>query len=434
KDVFRLVESDVGRPLTHVRSRFDSETLQEDAERVLRTLATTERQVSSNESDTRYMMRMLPYRTADNVINGVVLTFTDITRITAAEARIEELTRDLRARIGELEATLDLVPVGVMIVASDGGPEAMINAYGARLLGAEERHRGLKPAVMPIRLFENGEELPREQQPLERAARAGETISTWQGLLKNEQGHDVHVMISATPLFAEGGKVRGAVAAMVDISSHKQAEAQQRFLLNELRHRVKNILATIGSLATRMSRGQSSIKDFQNAFLGRLTAMGRTHDLLTEGAWSGTSLRSLLETALEPHASPERDNVELTGPDIRLTSNQATTLGMVFHELATNASKYGALSTAGGHVAISWKLLESDPSGHRRVELIWTEQGGLPTDSSRPSGFGTGFILRSVEYELNGEASLDFLPEGVRCMIKFPIASEFDRPLPDNGP
>ncbi len=430
--MFRLVESDVGRPLTHVRSRFDSETLQEDAERVLRTLATTERQINSNENNTRYMMRILPYRTADNVINGVVLTFTDITRITAAEARIEELTRDLRARIDELEAMLDLVPVGVMIVASDGGPEVMINTYGARLLGAEERHRGLKPAVMPIRLFENGEELPPERQPLERAARTGETVSTWQGLLKNEQGHEVHVMISATPLFAEGGEVRGAVAAIIDISPHKQAEAQQRFLLNELQHRVKNILATIGSLATRMSRGQSSITDFQNAFLGRLTAMGRTHDLLTEGTWSGTSLRSLLETALEPHASPERDNVELTGPDVRLTSGQATTLGMVFHELATNASKYGALSNAGGHVAISWKLLDSDPSGHRCLELSWMEHRGPLIGSSRSSGFGTGFILRSVEYELTGKASLDFLPEGVRCTIKFPLADEFYQALPDS--
>jgi two-component system, chemotaxis family, CheB/CheR fusion protein len=187
KDVFRLVESDVGRPVMHVRSRFDSETLQEDAERVLRTLATTERQVSSNENDTRYMMRMLPYRTADNVINGVVLTFTDVTRITAAEARIEELARDLRARIDELEAMVDLIPVGIMIVANDGGPEIMINAYGSRLLGAEERHRGLKPAVMPIRLFENGEELPRERQPIERAVRTGETVSTWQGCLRTSR-------------------------------------------------------------------------------------------------------------------------------------------------------------------------------------------------------------------------------------------------------
>jgi hypothetical protein len=78
-------------------------------------------------------------------------------------------------------------PVGIMIVANDGGPEIMINAYGSRLLGAEERHRGLKPAVMPIRLFENGEELPRERQPIERAVRTGETVSTWQGCLRTSR-------------------------------------------------------------------------------------------------------------------------------------------------------------------------------------------------------------------------------------------------------
>jgi two-component system CheB/CheR fusion protein len=115
KEVFRLVESDAGRPIMHVRPRFQYDTLQEDAQRVLRTLSTIERAVSSSETGMRYIMRLLPYRTADNVISGVVLTFSDITQITAAEAQIAQLTADLRVRVAELETLFELVPVGVMI-------------------------------------------------------------------------------------------------------------------------------------------------------------------------------------------------------------------------------------------------------------------------------------------------------------------------------
>ena len=144
KDLFRLVESDVGRPILHVRSRHDGDTLQEDAERVLRTLATIERQVQGTDTNARYIMRLLPYREAGDVISGVVLTFTDITRITVAEARIEALTRDLHARIAELETILDLAPVGVLIMEDLTSRVFSTNAYGSRLSGHSDPHKGLR--------------------------------------------------------------------------------------------------------------------------------------------------------------------------------------------------------------------------------------------------------------------------------------------------
>ncbi len=428
KDVFRLVESDAGRPIMHVRARFESSTLQEDAERVLRTLSTIERPVHSNENDTRYIMRMLPYRTADNVINGVVMTFTDITRISAAETRIEELTRDLRARIDELETILDLIPVGVMITGS--GDEVLINTCGARLMGTEGRQKGLQPITKPFYLLADDNELPKQEHPLTRAARRGETVSNWHGRLENSRGKGVYVMISASPLFAENGAVRGAVAAIVDISSHKQAEAQQLFLLSELQHRVKNILATINALAIRMSRTRPSVEEFCNGFLARLAAMGRTHDLLASGAWSGASVRSLVEAALEPYTNRDHDNIMLTGSVVSLRANAAATLGMVLHELATNASKYGALSQPGGAVHVSWALSDADLADKQQFRLTWTERGGPPVTPVGDSGFGSGFIRRSVEYELGGTASLHFAPSGLECIIEFPLAGGLQTPTP----
>ncbi|HEY6432685.1 MAG TPA: chemotaxis protein CheB [Acetobacteraceae bacterium] len=429
KDVFRLVESDAGRPIMHVRPRFESSGLQEDAERVLRTLGTIERPVRSNENDTRYIMRMLPYRNADDVIGGVVMTFTDITRISAAEARIEELAGDLRARIDDLETTLDLIPVGVMITGS--GNDILINSYGARLMGIEARQKGLHPVTNAFRLLTDGNEMPKQEHPLIRAARSGETVSNWQGRLENGRGKGVYVMISASPLFAENGDVRGAVAAIVDISPHKQAEAQQQFLLSELQHRVKNTLATINALALRMLRTRPSVDEFCEGFLARLAAMGRTHDLLASGAWSGASVRSLIEAALEPYINRNHDNILLSGGAVGLRANAAATLGMVLHELATNASKYGALSLPGGTVDVSWALSDADSVDTRRLRVTWIERGGPPVTPPSDSGFGSAFIRRSVEYELGGAATLDFAPGGLECILDFPLTGGLEPPTPE---
>jgi two-component system CheB/CheR fusion protein len=432
KDLFRLVESDAGRPITDVRQRFECDTFRKDAEHVLRTLETVERRVNSSEKNTRYVMRMLPYRTAENVISGVVITFTDITGISAAEVRIEKLTRELRARIDELETILDLIPVGVMITGREDGSDVLINSYGARLLGAEQHHKGLKVSAPSFRLLEGGQELPRDSNPLEWAARHGETVSSWQGQLETENGDSTPVMISATPLFTENGAVRGAVAAIIDISRHKQAEDQQEFLLAELQHRVKNILATIGSLAMRLSDGRS-VEAFNDSFLSRLGAMSRMHDLLACANWSGVSLRSILEMALEPYATADKANILLEGPEIRLGASAATTLGMIFHELATNASKYGALSAANGRVEARWGTLAAQPRDRQSVQLIWAEHGGPPVDGSRPAGFGMSLIARSVEYELTGKANLELAPKGLRCSVTFPVGENVDEMPPERG-
>jgi two-component system, chemotaxis family, CheB/CheR fusion protein len=427
KDVFRLVESDAGRPVMHVRARFECDSLQEDAERVLRTLATIEKPVESNENGTRYMMRMLPYRTADNVINGVVLTFTDITRISAAEQQIARLTSDLRSRIAELETLLEIVPVGVIISEAADASHPVINAYGARLIGQADRQRGLVPITAPFRLFEGNGALEPNNEPLRRSARLGEVVPAWEGRLRTSAGRDVHVLISATPLFSESQGVRGAIAAIIDMSAHKRAEEQQLLLLHELQHRVKNILATIASLAVRMAQRDRTVEEFHEAFLSRINAMSRMHDLLAGGAWSGTRLSMLVEAALGPYIDATKSNVQMTGPDVRLDANTASTLGMALHELATNAAKYGSLSAPSGTVDIVWGQSDDAKLG-RRLHLTWTERDGPAVQPSAKPGFGTAFITRAIEYDLQGTANVEPLPAGLRCTLEFPIADNLPQP------
>jgi two-component system CheB/CheR fusion protein len=395
--------------------------VQEDAERVMRTLSTIERQVESNFNDARYIMRMMPYRTVDNVIGGVVVTFVDITRITAAESRISELTTDLHNRLQSLETLLNLLPVGILIMDDNRSGRVRVNRYGAQLLGESVEagdSAGLRPASAALRVFDGKRELTPDEHPLYRVARSGQAVAAFETRIQRTNGDHVEVMMSATPMFDEQGKVRGGIAAMLDITERRTAEAHQQILLHELQHRVKNIITTIGALASRMMKDSSSLNDFGAAFLGRLRAMAATHELLSHGNWTGAGLRALIEAAVQSHLGKGSTIVTLDGPDLILTPSAASTLGLVFYELATNATKYGSLS-GDGRVAIAWRV-EPSASGES-VVIDWVESGGPPVKAPIKEGFGTGFVKRSIEYELSGTASEQLEHAGLRWTVMFPL-------------
>src|SRR5205823_6461515 len=162
------------------------------------------------------------------------------------------------------------------------------------LLGETDERRGLKHVSAEFRLFQDEREIPDAERPLEKAARSGEAVPGFEGRVLRADGSAVEVMISAAPLFDEAGRSRGAIAAIVDITERKQAEHHQQVLLHELQHRVKNILATVNSLAVRMLKGSTSLEEFASAFVGRLRAMARMHDLLSQQSWTGTELKPLI--------------------------------------------------------------------------------------------------------------------------------------------
>lgn len=413
KDLFRLVESDAGRPITHVRARFNSDTVQEDAERVLGTLTTIERQVESNYNDARFIMRMMPYRTVDNVIAGVVVTFVDITKRTADEALITALTGALRERVQSLESLLDLLPVGIIIQEDSGVDQVLINRYGSALLGEPPGH-GIGPRHVAVRLFEGERELPPAEQPLSRAAQAGEHVAAFEGQVLRPDGSKADVLMMASPLFGEKGTVRGGLVALIDIAERKASEVHKQVLLHELQHRVKNILATISALATRMLRTTKSPTAFAQGFLGHLRAMASTHELLSRVNWTGADLRELIEATLKGHDLSD-GVIELEGPEIVLSPGAASTMGLVVYELATNAAKYGALASSGGLIRVSWRKT-SLPG----VEIVWTETREPARPAVVGDGFGTNFMKRSIEYELEGEATVESTAGGLRWTIVLP--------------
>jgi two-component system, chemotaxis family, CheB/CheR fusion protein len=418
-DLFHLVESDAGRPLSHIRARFaGADGIADGAEKVLRTLATIEQQVTSNEDGNRYIMRILPYRTIDNVISGVVITFIDISGITAARATIEELNRALRERLQQMEILLEMVPAGIFIVEESDPTHIRINRQAAQLVGQEIDRTSLRELHGPLVLRADGRAIPDDQQPLWRAARTGKAVPFHEAEVARSDGSIVDVMVSAMPLLDSEGAARGAIAAMVDISERKSAAARQDILLHELQHRVKNILATVASLAKRLRRTSADLDGYVDALNGRLQAMGRTQELLSRRSDRGVRLRDLLTTAVVPHDGARLDSIRLSGPEVTLSAERAATLSMIVYELATNAAKYGALSTPHGAVALSWAIERAD--GAAKLALDWRESDGPAIAPPSGSGFGTSFIQRSVEYDLGGAVKFSFESDGLRCHLSFP--------------
>jgi two-component sensor histidine kinase len=209
------------------------------------------------------------------------------------------------------------------------------------------------------------------------------------------------------------------LAASFDEMARKRrhAEEQQRILLRELNHRMKNSFAAVRSIAAQTLNHAADPEEFQRAFEGRLAALSRASTLLATGNWQAADLDSLIDATLEPFRTEE--NLRLRGPHVSLPSGMALTLGLALHELATNAAKYGAFSVPEGRVEIAWAVRkDADPP---RLIVDWTEQGGPPAEEPERRGFGRSLIERSVAYELDGSAELTFAPEGVRCHIEVPL-------------
>jgi two-component system CheB/CheR fusion protein len=375
--------------------------------------------VQGIDGGAHYVMRVLPYRTVADVISGVVITFVDVTRITAAEARIEELTNSLRERVASLETVLDLVPVGVFIMSGDRPDQASLNRAAGRLLGGDDNAQAPRLLSSDLPLHREGAELPRASQPLRRAAHTREPVPAFEAQLQRADGTSIDVLVTATPLVGAPDKAQGAIAAMVDITERRQAEMHQQLLLHEVQHRAKNILATVTALARRAGTASETGESSVAALVDRLQAMARTHELLSRDVWRGARLDDLLRVTLAPYLHARSEAITIGGPPVQLDPRASSVLGMVLHELASNAVQFGAMGSDKGRLAITWSL--STREGRRWLSLSWKETLDRPVRPPAARGFGTAFIERSLSYELAGAASIAFEPDGIVCVLEFPL-------------
>ena len=214
------------------------------------------------------------------------------------------------------------------------------------------------------------------------------------------------------PIMGADGAAAGVFVEGSDVTDRVTAERQQKLLVDELNHRVKNTLATVQAIADQTLRTNPEPAAFKRAFEARLLALSSTHNLLTATNWSTAALRDVAQLEFRPYG-PER--YRLDGPQVALSPAEALALGMLFHELATNAAKHGALSSGEGWVEVSWRAAENV------LNISWREHDGPPVVAPTRRGFGSRLIEHSLQGALQGEATVDYAPDGLRCRIRLPL-------------
>lgn len=328
-----------------------------------------------------------------------------------------DVLRSVLARCGDCIKILDLD--GRLQFMSDGGKRVM----------EVENFSELKGCPWPD--FWEGIGNIDASQAVATAKAGG--IGRFKGAANTAKGNPRYWDVQVSPIVDDAGKPTHLLSISRDITEEwratealKDAIEQQALLTAELQHRIKNTLAIVSAIANQTMRGES-VPDARQAFSARLFTLSHAHDILTQTSWVGAPIKAVVEGALAPHRTGQR-HITIGGPDVELLPKQALAIALAVHELATNAVKYGALST-NGTVNVEWTndVIDAEP----RFRFIWTEKGGPKVTEPLPAakGFGSRLISRLLEGDFSGKVTTTYAADGLVCELNAPLIA-----LKDNAP
>lgn len=362
------------------------------------------------------------------VLNSKVAVFVELAR---QRREIASQRDELSAALGRLRAHGDNSPLAVLeidstlkIVGWYRSAERMVGYTAAEMIGLALADAPFLPSNGGRTAFLAG--MNALLTGGDRRAMQQHRFAHADGTLREGEWY----CSSLAPSLSGGGGLRpgSVMIELLDITERRRAEDTQRLLIGELNHRVKNTLATVQAIASQGFRHARSEKEFQDAFTGRLQALSRAHSMLSATTWERARLRRLIADQVAIGAVSE-DRLLLSGPDVDLPPELALRFSLIFHELATNAHKYGALSNTTGTVHLVWRL-EANV-----LELEWAEHGGPPVAPPQRRGFGSTLIEHSMAAD-GAHITSDFAPEGVRWTMTLPLvaplegAGEAPAPIP----
>ncbi len=265
--------------------------------------------------------------------------------------------------------------------------------------------------LMPQRFRATVKHLKRE------VMETGETART--ELAVHEADIERWYALTIEPLRGPDEQVIGVIGGAVDITDRKEHETRIHLLMRELNHRSRNLLAVIQAIARQSAATSTSSADFLERFSARLQSLAESHDLLVRDSWRGSSMPEIVRSQLGHYSDLIGTQIEVSGDAMRVRPDAAQHIGMALHELATNAAKYGALSTEAGKVQIRWSVDPGEDAA-RRCVLSWRESGGPPVERPTRRGFGSVVIERTVAQALDGKVTIDYAPSGFTWLLEFP--------------
>lgn len=350
-----------------------------------------------------------PILGTDGTVERLLSVSRDITPLKRSEEALQESQR-------RLNAVLDNASVAVFLM-DDQQQCVYMNAAAEMLTGftlAEVEGRTLHSLIHHTR--PDGSHYPIEDCPIDRAfPERNQTVG--EDVFVHKDGTFYPVAFTASPIQDAASKAVGTIIEVRDIRAEKRSQEQQRILVDELNHRVKNTLATVQSIVAQTLSTAASPKDARHSIEGRLVMLSRAHDVLTRESWEGARLHDIVAEAVTAFLS-DTALIHYGGAEVQVLPRQALALSMALHELATNALKYGALSCAGGEVSLTWNLSNQEPP---ELAMKWQERKGPVVISPTRRGFGSRLIEVGLARDLDGTVEMAYAPEGLTCEIRFPL-------------
>jgi len=350
---------------------------------------------------------VLPYRTQDNRIAGVVVTFSDITErkrdadaIDRARAYSETIVRTVQHPLLVLDRNLRVQTANKafreLFAVFDEEPKGQIIFE----LGSGEWNDP------PLRAL------------LDKVHSEDENIHNFEVEQDFRQIGRRSMLLTACKLRQEGNLDDLILISIEDVTERKRFDEHREILVGELNHRIKNVMATVQAIASQTLKNATSMEEARETFNSRLIALGKSHDVLTRENWGGADLRNIVTDTVEPHSGGS-NRFRIEGPHLWLTPSAALSIAMALHELATNAAKYGALTTQDGQIDIAWQLVGDGED--RRLSLQWSESGGPPVIPPTRKGFGSVLVQSVLAAELGGKVDVVYESSGVVCTINAPM-------------
>lgn len=350
-------------------------------------------------------MTISPTHDQQGKIDGILCTAVDVTEKRLFEIRLASMAAQLATANQRFELALENSPITVFEQDTELRYTFIENPpEGTRV----EDYLGRTDAE----LFSEADQrriVPPKRRVFEERRRENVEIDVEIGGM--QRFYDLRL----EPKLDDAGEVTGVIGTAVDLTERRRTEQQLRLVMRELTHRSKNLLAVIQAMARKTASLAEDTDEFVANFSARLRAISAAHDLLVSRSWSGAGLGDVLRASLVQTVDPGSSQIRMEGPELMLAPDTAQNLGLAFHELTTNATKYGALSTEAGCLTISWERAEGE------IRIVWREEGG-PEIAGPPErrGFGRVLLERLVGATLNGSVELEFRRAGLSCRIVFP--------------